>query len=145
MDLSAHLRGGELVGAQEASRCSSNLATRRSPLQGNPGEHTAHWAALKIHPRGFHVTPEVKIHPAGSCWLVSPTPLCSLHLVLLGEERGGEEVGWLSSSFSLAPLPPGPWQPPPRAPRQQSPEEAGPFVAAGNCQMAVAGLGTSEE
>jgi hypothetical protein len=90
MDLSTHLGEESWVRAQEPNRCSSNLATRRSPLQGNPGEHTAHWSGLKIHPHGFNVTPEIKIHPTRDCWLVLPTPLCSLHLVPLGVGRSKE-------------------------------------------------------
>lgn len=72
------------------SRCNSNLATRRSPLQGNPGEHTAHWAGLKIHPHGFSVTPEVKIHPTRSCRLVLPHPaLLSPSGAFKGRRSGG--------------------------------------------------------
>ena len=54
------------------NRCSSDLVTRKSPLQGNPGEHTAHWARLKIILLAFSVTPEVKIHPTRGFWLFSP-------------------------------------------------------------------------
>ena len=97
-DLSAHLPGGELVGAQEPSRCNSNLATRRSPLQGNPGEHTAHWAGLKIHPHGFHVTPEVKIHQTGSCWLGLPHPAL-LSPSGLSRGRAGRRGGGLAKLF----------------------------------------------
>lgn len=115
-------------------RCSSNLETQRSPLQGNPGEHTAHWAGLKIHPHGFNVTPEVKIHPTRGRWL-APTPLCSLHLVL---PRGGEAEGW-TSTFLPTPSPPSKTSPPsPQAAPSRAPKKAGPFVAtvARSCQMA---------
>lgn len=74
MDLPTHLGEDCWLEPRNPSRCNSNLATRRSPLQGNPGEHTTHWAGLKIHPHGPNVTPEVKIHPARSCWLVLPDP-----------------------------------------------------------------------
>lgn len=42
MDLSAHLGEESRLEPRSPSRCDSNLATRRSPLQGNPGEHTTH-------------------------------------------------------------------------------------------------------
>lgn len=118
--------GGELVGAQEPSRCDSNLATRRSPLQGNPGEHTAHWAGLKIHPHGFNVTPEVKIHPTRSCWLGLPHPTLLSPSGAFEGRRGGLAEHFLHT-YSSAPE-----TLPALTPHtQQSPEETGALCS--NC------------
>ena len=100
---------GELAGARKPGRCSSNLATRSRPLQGNPGEHTAHWAGLKIHPHGSNVTPEVKIHPTGSCGFGPPPPRSALSIWCL---RGEERIGTSRASFTLTLLPGRPCQPP---------------------------------